>query len=160
MRYPFNVRLVQEADDERCWVARSESLKGCIGTGGTPEEAIAELEENEAAWLEAAQEYGLEIPAVPYERTETYSGKFTVRVSPAVHQTAAEQARKLGISLNQYVNDAIVTMNTKEALSEGIKIGIESARLGLLKIATTQTRNSSFDNRLTLRTTVKPIYST
>lgn len=108
MKYPYRVELIEEADGERCWVARSESLKGCIGTGDTPEEAAKELEENEVAWLETAQEYGTEIPAVPYERAESFSGKFTVRVSSYVHRAAAEEAKKQGVSLNQFINDAIV----------------------------------------------------
>ena len=108
MKYPYRVELIQEADGERYWVARSDCLKGCIGTGETPEEAAAELEENENVWLETAKEYGAEIPAVPYESVETYSGKFTVRVSSYVHKSASEQAKKQGISLNQFVNDAII----------------------------------------------------
>ena len=108
MKYPYRVELIEEADGERCWVARSESLKGCIGTGDTPEEAAKELEENEVAWLETAQEYGTKIPAVPYERVESFSGKFTVRVSSYVHKAAAEEAKKQGVSLNQFINDAIV----------------------------------------------------
>ena len=40
-----------------------------------------------------------------------YSGKFTVRVSPYVHKQASKLADQLGISLNQYINDAIVTQN-------------------------------------------------
>ena len=113
MKYPYRVSLVQEADGERYWVARSESLKGCIGTGDTPEDAVKELEENEITWLETAQEFGAEIPEVPFENVESFSGKFTARVSPAVHRIAAEQAKKQGISLNQYVNDAIVNYSAE-----------------------------------------------
>ena len=114
MKYPYFVRLIQETDGEQYWVAKSESLKGCIGAGDTPEEAVKELEENEIAWIETALEFGTEIPPVPFDREEEYSGKFTVRVSPFEHRRAAEQAKKQGISLNQYVSDAIVNYNAEE----------------------------------------------
>lgn len=132
MKYPYRVNLVQEADGERYWVARSESLKGCIGTGDTPEDAVKELEENEVAWLETALEFGAEIPEVPFENAESFSGKFTARVSPAVHRIAAEQAKKQGISLNQYVNDAIVNysaeMRTADALSKAVTMAATEAQ--------------------------------
>jgi len=114
MKYPYYVRLIQETDGEQYWVAKSESLKGCIGAGDTPEEAVKELEENEIAWLETALEFGTEIPPVPYETEEEYSGKFTVRMSPFEHRRAAEQAKKQGLSLNQYVCNAIVNYTAEE----------------------------------------------
>lgn len=113
MKYPYSTLLFREDDGECYWVARSESLKGCIGTGDTPEEAVKELEENEISWLEAAKEFGTEIPPVPVEKEETYKGKFTVRVAPHIHREASEQAKKQGVSLNQYVNDAIVNYNAE-----------------------------------------------
>lgn len=110
MKYPFVVYLTQ-VDNHKFWIAESKSLKGCAGQGETPEEAIRELENNENEWLLAAKEYSIAIPEVPVEPEAEYSGKFTVRVSPHVHRTASEMAKQQGISLNQYVNDAIVSQN-------------------------------------------------
>ena len=42
-----------------------------------------------------------------------YSGKFTVRLSPATHADAVAFAKSQGISLTQYVSDAIVAQNAK-----------------------------------------------
>ena len=44
------------------WVARCLEIDTIIGQGVTQEEAIAELEENEATWLAMAPEVGIEIP--------------------------------------------------------------------------------------------------
>lgn len=110
MKYPLVVYFTQ-VDEHKFWIAESKSLKGCVGQGETPEEAIAELEINENEWLITAKEYNIAIPEVPVEIEAEYSGKFTVRVSPYVHRTASEMARQQGISLNQYVNDAIVSQN-------------------------------------------------
>jgi len=124
MKYPYNAYMMC-VQGHSFWVAESKSLKGCAGQGNTADEAVAELELNEEEWLKTAKEYGLTIPAVQYETEESYSGNFTVRVSPSVHQAASEEAKKQGISLNQYVNDAIVEKNTKSLYEEGIKKGLE-----------------------------------
>ncbi len=146
MKYPYSAQLFREEDGECCWVARSECLKGCIGTGETPEEAVNELEENENAWLETAMEYGIEIPAVPYEREESFSGKFTVRVSPRVHREASEQAKKQGISLNQYVNDAIVSYNAEEKAAGYISETVAAMAQDIGKRSLRGTSYSEFAN--------------
>ena len=112
MKYPY--RVFQTCVEEHYfWVAECPILKGCVGQGDTLEEALAELEANEQSWLELAEEYGLEIPAVPVEQMNAYSGKLTLRVAPYVHQEAAELAKKQNVSLNQYINDAIVSQNAR-----------------------------------------------
>ncbi len=42
-----------------------------------------------------------------------YSGKITTRIAPHVHEQAAKLAEEQGISLNQYINDAIVALNSQ-----------------------------------------------
>jgi predicted HicB family RNase H-like nuclease len=110
MKYPFRVYQTK-VERHLFWVAESQSLKGCVGQGDTLEEAVSELCENENIWLETACEFNIPIPPIPVEQLPEYSGKFTVRVSPQVHQQAAELAKKQSISLNQYINDAIVAKN-------------------------------------------------
>lgn len=110
MKYPFTVYFTQ-VDDHKFWIAESKSLKGCVGQGETPDEAIAELKTNQDEWLKTAEEFGIPIPEIPIDTEVEYSGKFTVRVSPYVHKLASELAKQQGISLNQYVNDAIVSQN-------------------------------------------------
>ena len=55
IKYPFKV-FQTEMDGHIFWIAKSNYLKGCVGQGDLQEEAIKELEENEAAWLETAEE--------------------------------------------------------------------------------------------------------
>ena len=119
MKYPFNVYQTK-VEDHVFWIAEIPALNGCVGQGETADEALKELELNEEAWLETAKEYGIEIPEIPCEQINPYSGKFTVRVAPYVHRAAAELAKKQGISLNQYVNDAIVAQNSSIAAMENI----------------------------------------
>ena len=110
MKYPFFVYFTQ-VEDHSFWIAECKLLKGCVGQGDTIEEAIKELELNEEEWLSTAKEYGIPIPKIVAEPEIDYSGKFTVRVAPYVHKQAVVQAKNQGISLNQYVNDAIVAQN-------------------------------------------------
>lgn len=42
-----------------------------------------------------------------------YSGKITTRIAPHVHEQAAKLAEEQGVSLNQYINDAIVALNNQ-----------------------------------------------
>lgn len=119
MKYPFEVHLTQ-INNHSFWIAKCKLLKGCVGQGETIEEAIAELSLNEEEWLKTAEEYGILIPEIPVEEEVDYSGKFTVRISPYVHKTASELAKQQGVSLNQYVNDAIVFQNSSITTSNYI----------------------------------------
>lgn len=112
MQYEFEVYQMN-VDDHLFWVAKSKSLKGCVGQGDTSNEAIAELEENEKEWLATAKEYNVPIPplSVRSDVNSSYSGKVSLRFSPIMHSEASEYAKKQGISLNQYINDAIAYYN-------------------------------------------------
>ena len=119
MRYPYCVfKMVVE--DHEFWGAKIPALRGCVAQGETQEEAVAQLEVNEKEWLDAAKEYGLAIPEIPIEQEFVCSGKFTVRVAPYVHKKAVENAAAQGISLNQYVSDAIVAQNSSFAAVQQI----------------------------------------
>lgn len=51
-------------------------------------------------FLDECNQAGIE----PYKR---FSGKFNVRISPAIHEHAVEAAAARGLSLNQFVAEAI-----------------------------------------------------
>ena len=110
IKYPFKVYQT-EAEGHVFWIAKSSCLKGCVGQGDLQADAIAELEENEQAWLETAKEMDIPIPEVSVEHFEEYSGKMTLRIAPFVHMQAAQFAQREGISLNQYINNAVVSQN-------------------------------------------------
>lgn len=93
------------------WVAESKCLKGCVGQGESSTEAIKELEENEKEWLETAQKFGISIPPISSKSPFSHNGKVSLRLSPDIHTEAASNAAELGISLNQYINNAVVAYN-------------------------------------------------
>lgn len=110
MKYEFKVYRMQ-VEQHLFWVAESKVLKGCVGQGDTSDEAIQELSANENEWLITAKEYGIPIPPETAQTENHFSGKMSLRMSRFVHEEAAKNAQEQGVSLNQYVNDAIVNYN-------------------------------------------------
>lgn len=111
MKYEFEVYQMK-VEDHLFWVAKSKALKGCVGQGETSDEAIRELELNEQEWLDTAKEFNIPIPPVSIHSDSTYSGKVSLRFSTFTHEEASKNASALGVSLNQYINDAIVNYNS------------------------------------------------
>lgn len=107
MLYEF-VSYQMEVDDHLFWVAESKALKGCVGQGDNLADAICELENNEREWISGAVESGIEVPDRTVHAESNCSGKISLRISPFVHQQASELSKELGISLNQFLNDAVV----------------------------------------------------
>ena len=62
MRVPrYNIEVSWSADDQ-IWIADVPDLTFCTAHGLTPHEAVEEVEEAMAAWLEAARATGRVIP--------------------------------------------------------------------------------------------------
>ncbi|MCM1267597.1 MAG: toxin-antitoxin system HicB family antitoxin [Bacteroidales bacterium] len=126
MKYEFKVFQMQ-VEEHVFWVAKSTALKGCVGQGDTVQEAIAELEANESEWLTTAAECGIPIPLPSVQKKNAFSGKVSLRFSAFTHEEASENAKALGVSLNQYINDAIVyyngTVNNKRSAKQPLFVG-------------------------------------
>jgi len=97
LKYPVTIY----EDPEGGFVAEIEDIPGCLTQGETLEEVHAQIDDARRGWLKVAYEEGLEIslPRIDQE----YSGKFIVRLPKYLHKQLAQNARKDGISLNQYV---------------------------------------------------------
>lgn len=102
MKLPYT-RLVQEMNDEsgHYYYGRILELDGCQSTGETLDELYEALNEAMEGYIEVKLENNLPIPEP--ENTESYSGKFNVRLPKTLHQRLALQAKKEGVSLNQLV---------------------------------------------------------
>ncbi|MDX6396493.1 MAG: hypothetical protein QOJ73_7556 [Streptosporangiaceae bacterium] len=57
--YPIQVYW---SDEDSVWIADVPDLPYCTAHGPTPHEAVAEVEEAVAAWLEAAKATGRPVP--------------------------------------------------------------------------------------------------
>jgi predicted RNase H-like HicB family nuclease len=99
--YPLDIFW---SDEDGGFIAEVPDLPGCCAFGKTPEEAAREAQDAIASAVEAMRKARRPIP-IPsiVEPTESYSGKFVVRVPRSLHARLARRARTEGVSLNQYV---------------------------------------------------------
>lgn len=89
------------------YTATIHELPGCIAEGDTAEEALAQLESVAQSWMESAMANGYPIsPPVDYDGA---SGKVALRISRRLHQLAAERADLEGVSLNQFIGNALAS---------------------------------------------------
>jgi predicted HicB family RNase H-like nuclease len=77
---------------------------GLQAQGATADEAVANLDEARHDWLEYRLKNGLAVPEPP---SEDFSGKFLLRMSPALHATLAAASKRQGLSLNQLINNIL-----------------------------------------------------
>lgn len=104
--YPIKVFKI-ETDNGIEWVAEYPDLKGCVGGGGTPAEAVMEAEENKLLYLDTLLIMGKEIPEPKVQKQSKASGKLSLRISKSTHEDLAKSAHEEGISINQFVVEAI-----------------------------------------------------
>jgi predicted RNase H-like HicB family nuclease len=62
------------SDDDGAWVANVPDLKSCAAFGETPEQAVAEVRVAMEAWIAAANDAGLPIPAPRYQPEQEAAG--------------------------------------------------------------------------------------
>lgn len=131
MRYGFTIKQCV-LDGEKVWVAESADLNGCVAQGYSIEEAIQELATNEETWLAVAEECGIEIPqpTVVAEKAE-YSGKLTLRLGTRLHKETSECARKDGLSINNYISNAVASYNSAKSTANVAAHMIREAEIKL-----------------------------
>lgn len=113
MHLPYAVRVYREPDGSG-YTAEIPDLPGCITCADTLDEVWALIEDAKQGWLELALADGDPIPEPVLE--EQPSGKFTVRVPRSLHRKLSEEARREGVSLNQFVTVALAeTVGVRQA---------------------------------------------
>ncbi len=100
-RYPAQVFW---SDSDRGFVATANDLPGCSAFGETQQDALEELQDAIAAWIEAARAAGNPIPEPSTPSTDHHhSGKVLVRMPRRLHAQLAQAAKQDDVSLNQYI---------------------------------------------------------
>ena len=114
--YPVQLPHHSEEDDEY-WLAELLDLPGCMADGSSPDDALENLEEAKRLWIETQIEDGYEVPEPA--KVHDYSGNLLVRMPKSLHYRLAMQAKREGVSLNQYVTSLLSSRHMKvERLSE------------------------------------------
>jgi antitoxin HicB len=101
----YHREVVREEDG---WVARLVEWSGCIGSGETAAEALADLEDAMKVWAGSCLADGVSIPE-PI-REDAFSGKLVLRIPRSLHRDAARLAAHEHVSLNQYISNALARM--------------------------------------------------
>lgn len=99
LNMPYKMEIVPDTA-EGGYIASFPELPGCITCGETVESAVANALDAKKEWLEAAIEDGIEIFCP--DSAEKYSGQFKLRLPKSLHKQLAEDAKRDGISMNQY----------------------------------------------------------
>lgn len=99
MKMPYRMEVIPDAD-EGGYAVKFPDLKGCLTCADTLEKALANAEDAKREWFVSAIEDGVKIPD-PSE-IDSYSGQFRIRMPKSLHHSLAENARREGVSMNQY----------------------------------------------------------
>ncbi len=102
LKLPYRLEIVPDAE-EGGYTASYPDLPGCVTCADTVADLIACAEDAKRAWLEAALAENLPIHE-PEEETDisAYSGQFKLRLPKSLHRSLSANAKKEGISMNQY----------------------------------------------------------
>lgn len=99
LNMPYKMEIVPDTV-EGGYIVSFPELPGCITCGETVESAVANALDAKKEWLEAAIEDGIEVFCP--DSAEKYSGQFKLRLPKSLHKQLAEDAKRDGISMNQY----------------------------------------------------------
>lgn len=105
LKLPYTLELKKEEDGS--YFISVKELEGCFSVGDTSEEAIEMIEDAKKTWISFSLEKGLPIPEPESSDIKSFSGKFVVRVSPALHKKLSLQAKSNGVSLNYHVSEIL-----------------------------------------------------
>ena len=98
-------------------------FQGAMSSGNTVDAALRGLKEVKELWLEGRIEAGEEIPEPT--KIEDFSGKFVLRIPRSLHRTLDHEARKQGVSLNQYVLHILSERHHFGALQDKIELVLD-----------------------------------
>lgn len=102
MSLPYHMEIIPDME-EGGYTAKFPDLPGCLTCAETIEDLMVSAQDAKKTWLMAAIEDGIEIAEPDSEADlSSYSGQFKLRMPRSLHRTLAVNAKKEGISMNQY----------------------------------------------------------
>lgn len=104
MRYKEYEAIVEFDHEDRLFTGRVINTRDVIAFDG------ASVDELEQSFHQAIDEYLEDCQALSKAPDKPFSGRFNLRISPALHRQAVTQAEKEGISLNTLVERALETV--------------------------------------------------
>jgi predicted HicB family RNase H-like nuclease len=101
MTYKGYVGTVEYSEDDACLFGRIAGIRGIISYEG---ESVAAIRQ---AFEEAVDDYLQHCAQTGKEPNKPYSGKFVLRVDPALHAHLAAKAQANNMSLNQFAAEVL-----------------------------------------------------
>jgi predicted HicB family RNase H-like nuclease len=101
MTYKGYAGTVAYSEEDTCLFGRIAGIRDIISYEG---ESVAEIR---TTFEEAVDDYLEHCAATGKEPNKPYSGKFVLRLDPAIHARIAAKALMHGKSLNQYAADVL-----------------------------------------------------
>jgi len=117
---PYSIQIMPDVGG---YIAAIADLPGCVSSGSTVRAALRGLEEVKELWLEGRIEAGEEIPEPT--KIEDFSGKFVLRIPRSLHRTLDHEARRQGVSLNQYLLHILSERHHFGALQDKIELALD-----------------------------------
>ncbi len=108
LKYYLNLKYTAriKKNSDGTYFAEVEELPGCMTEANTKVDVLIMLDDAKEAWLETAQDRGIDIPE-PSE--DNFSGKFNVRVPKFLHRKLAYRAKSEGVSLNTLITTTLAS---------------------------------------------------
>jgi len=100
---PYSFVFLKNDDDT--YSGEIVEFPGCFAQGDTIAEAMENLVSAAESWVEAALDQELSIPE-PF-MTQDFGGRVALRLPKSLHKQAVRLANMDGVSLNQFLVDAI-----------------------------------------------------
>lgn len=95
------LKYVEWSEEDRCFIGRCPELFLGAVHGSDEARVYAELCQTAEEWVELLHRDGAALPT-PVSAQREFSGKFVLRVGPALHRRLAAKAFGSGESLNSY----------------------------------------------------------
>ena len=99
-------KFVEWSEEDECFIGRCPALFGGGVHGKDEAKVYAELCETVEEWIELLHKDGTPLPEGEGRK---FSGKFVVRVEPALHRRLVLKAQAAGESLNSFIAKKLTT---------------------------------------------------
>ena len=132
LEYKGFIGSVHFSEEDGVFCGKIEGIADLITFEG------ASVKELTRAFHKAAKDYLALCEKTGKTYEKSYKGGFNIRISPELHKMAVRQSFRLGISLNQFVQQAI-----EDELRKGLKSREESRELLAVPGLLTRVRESS-----------------
>lgn len=108
-KYPFNIAWSEE---DKEYVATCPAFPGLSAYGSSEEESLAEAKVALDGFIKVCEDKGIPLPEA--QTISGHSGQTRLRLPKSLHRQAAQIAEIEGVSLNQFIVEAVKGLVTQQ----------------------------------------------